>query len=82
MFPADECSRRRVHQEADRATPPVNALLGALVAELEAEAIPAPLRQPLTLAAVWADLCRLAGEELPLEVRLLIGDEATDAEAA
>lgn len=43
----------------------VNALMAALVAELADEAVPDPLAQPLTLAAVWADLCRLSGEEPP-----------------
>ena len=78
MVLADECSQRPAHQGADRAAPPVNALLGALLAELEAEEIPAPLRQPLTLAAVWADLCRLAGEEPPAAVRAYLDEPVLD----
>ncbi len=41
----------------------VNRLLTALVAELEAGGVPTPLTQSLTLAAVWCDLARLAGED-------------------
>lgn len=43
----------------------ITDLMAALVAELEAGDIPDPLGQPLTLGIVWADLCRLAGEEPP-----------------
>ena len=46
----------------------VNEALRALVDELEAGDVPAPLSQPLTLAAVWCDLCRLTGEEPPADV--------------
>jgi hypothetical protein len=53
---------------------PINDLLAAFVAELEAEGIPAPLGQPLTLGLVWADLCRLAGEEPPPAVAALLGE--------
>lgn len=40
----------------------INDLMAALVAELEADGVPAALGQRLTLGFVWADLCRLAGE--------------------
>ncbi len=43
----------------------INALLLALVAELRAEGVPDPLNERFTLAAVWADLARLAGETVP-----------------
>jgi hypothetical protein len=38
------------------------------VAELEADGIPDPLAETFTLSAVMADLFRLAGEPLPLDV--------------
>ena len=60
----------------------VNDLLERLVDELADGVLSAALGQPFTLGALWADLCRLAGEEPPLLVRLLIGDEAADLEAA
>ena len=54
----------------------VNDLLEQLVDELADGEVTAALGQPFTLGALWADLCRLAGEALPLEVRLLIEDDA------
>ena len=60
----------------------VNDLLERLVDELADGEVTAALGQPFTLGALWADLCRLAGEVPPLEVRLLIGDEAADDVAA
>jgi hypothetical protein len=44
-------------------------------------AVPAALAQRCTRGALWADLCRLAREELPPLVRLVIGDEAADVAA-
>lgn len=55
-------------------TATINDLMAALVAGLEAEGIPDPLGQSLTLGFVWADLCRLAGEELPAAVAALLGE--------
>ena len=52
----------------------INGLMQALVNDLEAEGVPTPLRESFTLAAVWLDLCRLAGEALPAEV-LAVLDE-------
>ena len=52
----------------------INALMAALVAELEADGIPAPLGQPLTLGFVWADLCRLAGEEPPPAIAAMLDE--------
>jgi hypothetical protein len=46
----------------------------ALVAELETEEVLDPHAQRFTLACVWADLARLAGEDLPAEVVALVGD--------
>ena len=43
----------------------LTAVFVALVDELADEGVPDALTQRLTLAAVWADLARLAGEELP-----------------
>ena len=60
----------------------VNDLLEQLVDELADGEVTAALGESFTRGFIWADLCRLAGEAPPLLVRLLIGDEATDAEAA
>ena len=50
----------------------VNDALRALCDELAADGVPAPLAQPLTLASVWCDLGRLAGEEVPAAVVALL----------
>lgn len=52
----------------------INALMSALVAELEAEEVLAPLAQRFTLANIWADLARLAGEELPAAAAAVVGN--------
>ena len=54
----------------------INDLLERLVDELADGEVSAALGERFTLGAVWADLCRLAGEELPLYVRLLVEDAA------
>ncbi len=54
----------------------IERLLRALLAELIAADVPAPLGQRLTLAAVWADLARLAGEEPPADVLALLDGPA------
>ena len=59
----------------------INDLLHRLLDELAAEGIPEPLSTPFTLAALWLDLCRLAGEEPPAAVAALL-DEAWLATAA
>ena len=51
----------------------LNTLMRALVAELEDGEIPHPLAERFTLAHVWADLARLAGEELPPEALAIVG---------
>ncbi len=56
----------------------INAIMATLVAELTADEIPTPLAERFTLANVWADLARLAGEEPPAAVLALVG-EALDA---
>ncbi len=56
----------------------LNALMALLVAELEDGEIPLPLAQSFTLAAVWQDLARLAGEALPAEALAVVG-RALDA---
>ncbi len=56
----------------------INDLMAALVAELTADEIPAPLSQRFTLAAIWQDLARLAGEALPTEALAVVG-RALDA---
>ncbi len=53
----------------------INDLMRALVDELAAEGVPAPLGESFTLAAVWLDLCRLAGEALPAETLAILDDE-------
>ncbi len=50
----------------------INQAMQALCDELTAGDVPAPLHQQFTLALVWADLCRLAGEEPLAEVRAAI----------
>jgi len=56
----------------------INDLMAALVAELTEAEIPMPLAQEFTLANVWCDLARLAGEELPAEALAVVG-RALDA---
>ena len=58
----------------------INALLEALRDELAAEGVPAPLAQSFTLAALWHDLARLAGEEPPSAVAALL-DQPLDLAA-
>lgn len=43
-----------------------------LLAELTEQGIAAPLHQPMPPYALWADLCRLAGEPEPPEVAALM----------
>ena len=53
--------------------PTVTTLMTMLVAELAEEGIAAPLAQRFTLATIWTDLARLAGEELPAEALVIVG---------
>ncbi len=55
--------------------PTINGLMRTLVDELAAEGVPAPLGESFTLAAVWLDLCRLAGEVAPVEVLAILDAE-------
>jgi len=50
----------------------INTLMRALCDELGAGGVPAPLAQGFTLAALWDDLARLAGEPIPPEVAALL----------
>lgn len=50
----------------------INQSMTAFVAELTAAGVPDPLAQPLTLALVWADLARLAGESVPADAATLL----------
>ncbi len=50
----------------------INDVLHALIEEMAEGDVPDPLAQPCTLALVWADLARLAGEPLPAEVAALV----------
>ncbi len=52
----------------------INDLMAALVAELAEGEVPAPLTESFTLATVWADLARLAGEPLPVAVAAVVDD--------
>lgn len=52
----------------------VNRLLSELLAELEAGDVPDPCGQSFTLAALWADLARLAGEAPPAAVAAVAGE--------
>ncbi len=56
----------------------INDIMALLVAELAEAEIPLPLAQSFTLAAVWQDLARLAGEALPAEALAVVG-RALDA---
>ncbi len=50
----------------------IGDLMRSLVAELAAGGVPAPLHQSFTLATIWDDLARLAGEPSPPEVAALL----------
>ena len=52
----------------------INVAMAALVAELAEAEVPAPLSARFTLAAVWADLARLAGEAPPPAALAVVGD--------
>ena len=60
----------------------LNAAMAALVDELADEGMPDVLAQRLTLAAVWADLARLTGEELPAWVAARLDAPAVDSPGA
>ena len=50
----------------------INDAMYLLIDELAAGDVPAPLTQSLSIATLWADLCRLAGEFPPAAVVALI----------
>jgi hypothetical protein len=54
----------------------VNDLLSRLCDELAEGDVPEPLAQAFTLAPLWLDLCRLAGEEPPAFLVALIDGPA------
>ena len=56
----------------------INDAMTLLVAELADGEVPQPLVQSFTLATVWQDLARLAGEELPADALAVVG-RALDA---
>jgi hypothetical protein len=64
----DDASNGHLARPKPAAPMTVTRALDLLVAELEADEISAPLHQRLTLAAIAADLCRLAGEPVPAAV--------------
>lgn len=47
----------------------INGYLTLLTEELLDDGVPDPLGQTFTLAALWEDLCRLAGETPPADIR-------------
>jgi hypothetical protein len=51
----------------------INDAMVPLVAELEEHEILQPLSTRFTLADVWADLARIAGEELSAEAATVVG---------
>ena len=54
----------------------INRYMEQLVAELRADEVGDPPRERFLLAAVWDDLCRLAGEEPPPHVRIVLEERA------
>ena len=48
----------------------INAIMATLVEELVAGGMADPLGEPLTLAALWADVARIGGEPLPEQAEL------------
>lgn len=50
----------------------INDALAALVDDLTAGEVSDPLHQEFTLAAVWYDVCRLAGEPVPASVAAIV----------
>lgn len=52
----------------------INRTMTQLVDELRADDVVDPLRERLLLAAIWDDLCRLAGETPPAHVLLSLED--------
>jgi len=56
----------------------IDSLRRSLGAELGAGGVPAPLARPFTLAALWDDLARLAGEPTPPEVAALLDGRDDD----
>lgn len=51
-------------------------LMTDLVAELGEGDVPDPLRQDFSLACLWADLARLAGEPVPAAVAAILDGPA------
>ena len=54
----------------------VNDLMAVLCDELAEGDVPEPLSESFTLAYIWLDLCRLAGEEPPAFLLALIDGPA------
>ena len=52
----------------------INDLMAALVADLAADGVLSPLGQVFTLGIIWAELCRLAGEEPPPAVAAMLDE--------
>ena len=58
----------------------INEAMHLLIEDLAAGDVPSPLCQSFSLATMWADLARLAGEDLPAAVAALV-DGAEGGEA-
>ena len=57
----------------------INRWMAQLVDELATSGVPDPLTQAFSLSGIWDDLCRLAGERSPDQVRVLVGDDVAVA---
>ena len=55
----------------------INDAMTLLIEDLAGD-VPPPLCQSFSLASVWNDLARIAGEPVPQNVRLLIEGEEDD----
>ena len=59
----------------------INDALTQFCRDLAADGVSDPLAQPFTLAALWCDLCALAGEDPPADVAALV-DQPLDLDLA
>jgi len=50
----------------------INDAMTLLLAELAADGIPDVLTETFTFAAMWNDLCRIAGEPVPRDVAIVL----------
>lgn len=55
---------------------PITELLAGFLVELRAEGVALAGHHPLMVGLLWADLCRIAGEEPPAAVQALLDEPA------